>query len=45
MITRLRRLVLTKLQVVFSISVAARKIMLDVDVDELEKLKYGYKGA
>ncbi|MCJ1243501.1 hypothetical protein MMC30_000698 [Trapelia coarctata] len=31
--------------VVFSITVAARKIMLDVDINELERLKYGYKGA
>jgi len=31
--------------IIFSISVAARRIMLDVDVGELEHLKYGYKGA
>ncbi|MCJ1315164.1 hypothetical protein MMC15_000480 [Xylographa vitiligo] len=30
---------------VFSIIVAAKKIMLEVDIDELEALKYGYKGA
>jgi len=31
--------------VVFSISIVARRIMLEVDVDELERLRYGYKGA
>ncbi|MCJ1431915.1 hypothetical protein MMC27_001271 [Xylographa pallens] len=30
---------------VFSIIVAAKKIMLEVDINELEDLKYGYKGA
>ncbi|MCJ1401739.1 hypothetical protein MMC11_004956 [Xylographa trunciseda] len=30
---------------VFFIIVAVKKIMLDVDIDELEDLKYGYKGA
>ncbi|MCJ1414628.1 hypothetical protein MMC32_000955 [Xylographa parallela] len=30
---------------VFSIIVAAKKIMLEVDINELEELKYGYKGA
>jgi len=31
--------------IVFSISIVARRIMLEVDVDELERLRYGYKGA
>ncbi len=29
----------------FTIIMLARKLMLSVDVDELEDLKYGYKGA
>lgn len=29
----------------FAVIVLARKLMLSVDVDELETLKYGYKGA
>ena len=31
--------------VVFFIIMLARQLMLSVDIDELEKLKYGYKGA
>ena len=33
------------LPVSFSIIMLARRLMLSVDVDELEDLKYGYKGA
>ena len=29
----------------FSIIMLARRLMLSVDVGELEKLKYGYKGV
>lgn len=31
--------------VVFAIVMLARRVMLDVDVGELEGLRYGYKGA
>ena len=31
--------------VVFSIVVVARRVMISVDITELEDLKYGYKGA
>ena len=30
---------------VFAVIVAAKRLMISVDVDELEDLKYGYKGA
>lgn len=36
---------LTKSLVAMFTSIAARRTMLDVDIDELERLKYGYKGA
>ena len=31
--------------VVLGVTVVAKRAMLSVDVDELEDLKYGYKGA
>ena len=34
-----------KCAVSFVVITLARRLMLSVDVDELEKLKYGYKGA
>ena len=36
---------LTLVIVAFTMIVLARKIMLEVDVEELHGLKYGYKGA
>ena len=33
------------LLVSFTVIILARRLMLSVDVDELEGLRYGYKGA